>query len=352
MPFGSFNAQKKEQKIKPEKNREKKLRDISRPQKDKTKTKPQKQLKEEKPQYHDYVSDSTKLHIIFFGRNLWSMQDFLCSVNENMSKSLHKEGLTYFAAENDDIRDIVDRKTKLENFFWEFSRLPWNGDEESGLFRDYRFSISASGDQEKTLDLIFHCCVYGETAPFALAQADAVWFLADGPVLDEKIGYDPWRTYIKDTLSNDSLNGKIVCILMSQIENRGHFNRIGEQTELKKEVSEKLIQRVREIFTVGSVQAAVIPVQVYGGLQYMGTDDNCEPELYLSHGGFIQSYVPENCEVPNLYTVQQIIKKRRQDSLAGSFYDKINKAISQHFKQRSGVVDWSPDMVEEKEKDE
>jgi len=93
-----------------------------RPQKEKKSVVPE-PPKEEKMVFHDLNTDSLKINILLFGRTMSVMQEFLCSMSENMSKELHQEGLTYYTTELGSISDIVDRKKKLERFFWESSSL-------------------------------------------------------------------------------------------------------------------------------------------------------------------------------------------------------------------------------------
>ena len=142
MPLGSFMAQRRD----------------SRPPKEKIK-KEKKTVapaipKEEKVVVHEFNSDSIKIHILFLGRTMSALQDFLCSMRENMSKELHREGLSYYTTELSSISDVVDKKKKLERFFWEFSKKEWCSSENDETSRVYTFSISPSGTQDKSLDLV------------------------------------------------------------------------------------------------------------------------------------------------------------------------------------------------------
>lgn len=339
MPLGSFMARRRDPR--PVKEKPQKERPVKKPV-------PVEPPKETERVFHDLNSDSLKVNILLYGRRMSAMQEFLCSVSENMSKELHQEGLTYYTTELASISDIVDRKKKLERFFWEFSKSEWSVPEDPETGRIYTFSISPSGSQEKTLDLVFHCCVYDRDASLSRDQADAVWFLADGPVLDETVGYDYYRDFLKDAIAATGETQKPVCLLLSQIEKYGHFNGMGEQRLLKE--SKKLVERCRELFTCGeNVPVAIIPVQVYGGLEYTGTYANGEPVLQLSQSGYYQSYIPENCQIPGLYTIEQIAKIQETDFFAGDPCGGMKKVIHRHFARKKGELDWKPDLLREAE---
>lgn len=345
MPFGSFVAQRRDPRPRREKPAPKKPEPMKKPE---VPVVP----KEEQVVFQELSRDGQKLHILLLGRAMWQMQEFLCSMSENMSKELHRDGMTCYTLELNTIRDIVDRKKKLEFFFWEFSQENWPCPDDPETERVYTFSISPSGSQEKTLDLVFHCCVYGNEGTVSAGQADAVWYLADGPVLDPAVGYDDYRAFLEESIGAlkapaDGM-GKPVCLVLSQIERYGHFSGMGEQCLLKDDVRRTLLQRCREILTCGEgVAVAVIPVQVYGGLEYTGMNVIGKPILRLSESGYYQSYIPENCQVPGMYTIGCAAAIQGTDFLAGASCDGMKKVIHRHFARKKGELDWTPDMLRE-----
>ncbi len=343
MPFGSFMAQRRDPRP---------PKEI--PQKVSEPPKPPKPPVEEKVVFKDLNKDSQNIHILLFGRTMSVMQEFLCSMNENMSRELSQEGLAYYTTELSSIGDIVDKKKKLERFFWEYCQKDWRCPEDQENSKIYTFSISPSGNQEKTVDLVFHCCAYHAATPLSAEKADAVWYLADGPVTDPAVGYDRFREFLKDSLSGLAATsegpGKPVCLLLSQIEKYGHFGGVGEERLLKPAVRKKLIGQCREMFSCKeNVSVAVIPVQVYGGLEYTETDTNCNPVLQLSESGYYQSYIPEDCQVPGMYTIEQIAKAQGTDFFGGASCGGMKKAIRRHFARKKGELDWMPDMLREGE---
>lgn len=335
MPFGSFKAQRRDPSLRKEKKQA--LQDSP---------------GEMKMDLHEFDSDGLQIKILLTGRTMPAIQDFLCSIRENMSKELHREGLAYYTTDLRSISDVVARKKALERFFWEFSQKDWSDADASEKNRVYSFSISPSGMQETTLDLIFYCAAFDSQSEISQDQADAVWYLADGPVLDADIGYDDYRVYLAEALgslkaSRDDMD-KPVCLLLSQIEKLGHFGGAGDISVLKEPVSRKLLDRCREIFCCDeAVNVAVIPVQIYGGLEYVGTDPECNPILRLSESGYYQSYIPENCQVPVLYSVGKIAKLREADFFAGTPCGGVNKVIHRHFARKKGRIDWKPDVLRE-----
>lgn len=334
MPFGTFMAQTRESR---------------------TKNDPAAKLvptKGKSTEFHDSNSDSQKLHVLLWGRSASAMVDFLCAMSENTNQELHWDGLTCYTTELETIRCIVSRKKKLERFLAEFNTGDWCCPEEQESTAVYTFSISPSGIQNKRLDLVFHCCVYGSESSLPDEQADAVWYLADGPVLDPGIGYDSYREFLKDELSNlhpaEDGSAKPVCLLLSQIEKQGIFGGTGEQCFLKPSVYGKLINRCRELFFCNEgVKVALLPVQIYGGLEYAATDANGDPVLRLAENSFCQSYVPEDCQIAGMYTVEQIARLRDTDFFAGSACGGMKKAIRRQFARKKGDFAWMPDMLRE-----
>lgn len=340
MPFGSFMAQRRNPPPKKE-----------RPQPEIKPVIPQAPA-EEPMTFHDINSDALKLHILLIGRTLSELQEFLCAMSENMSKELHQEGLTYYTTELDAISEIVDKKKNLERFFWEFSRNDWCCPETQEAGKVYTFSISPSGLQEKTLDFVFHCCRFDAEAKLSYAQADAVWYLADGPVLDTDVGYDAYRDYLKDALGSLGAPAegasKPVCLLLGQIEKYGHFGGMREERILKAPIQKQLIARCREVFTCPEqVEVAVVPLQIYGGLEYAGTDADCNPVLRLSESGYYQSYIPENCQIPGMYTIEQISQIQGTDFFAGTSCGGMKKVIHRQYARKKGELDWKPTMLRE-----
>lgn len=333
MPFGTFLAQRRDPR--PKKEPAPKPQKVVKP------------VKEETPVFHEISTDRLKLNILLRGRTLAAMGEFLCAMSENMNRELHRDSLTFYTTELHTIQSIVDRKKKLERFMGSFSTADWRCPEETESRAVHTFSISPSGTQDKSLDLVFHCCTYQGESPISEEQADAVWYLADGPVLDWDTAYDGYRAFLADALAA-AHPGKPVCLLLSQIEKQGLFGGTGEQRFLKPPVHRKLISRCRELFSCGDgVQVALFPVQVYGGMEFTGTDENGSPILRLSENAYCQSYEPEDCQCAAMYTIEQIAAARNTEFFADSPSGGMKKVVRRQFARRKGDLAWMPDLLRE-----
>lgn len=326
MPFGSFYVQKRE----------------SRPDAAKA------GKESEKPA--SAAVNCTTLHILLIGRSLSLMQEFLCSMNQNMSQALHQQGLTYYTRELASISDVVSVKKKLEQFFWNFSNCDWTYSNDDTEERVYTFSISPSGNQNRVLDFVIHCAVLEQAEELAWEQADACWILADGLLLDSDAGYDRFGPCAAEALNRSG--GKPVCLILSQIEKWGHFSKANDITVFPKEVYRKLIAVCEEkipVFGDEPQPVPVLPVQIYGGLEYVGADEFSQPRLHISQSGFFRSYIPENCELPGLYTIQAICADREIDFFAGLPKGGLTSTIRSHFADKYGNAGWKPVFAWDKE---
>jgi len=336
MPFGSFMVQQRERRPKPEKL---------------PKAPPEPKPAVEEPHiFSDMNVNSMKLNILLLSRTLPAAQEFLCSMSENMSRALHGDALTYYTTELCAISDVTDRKKRLERFFWEYSKKDWSLASAEDTAKTYTFSISPSGMQTKALELVLHCAAYDTQLPISPEKADAIWYLADGAVLDSTVAYDPFRAFLADALRNPpgTDSEKAVCLLLSQIESYGHFEESGGVCVLKPSVHRQLISRARELFARGgSVPVALLPVQIYGGLEYSGTDDSANPILRLSGNGYYQSYIPENCQAPAFYTIEKIAALREMDFFADAPCGGMKRVIHRHFVRKTGDAEWKADLLGE-----
>lgn len=302
----------------------------------------QKQKKKPAPQRSIHESRDT-LRIVLIGRSLPLTQDFLCSMSQNMDQSLAAHGMTYYTRELDAISDMVARKKKMEQFFWTVSEENWmyptDGEEE----KRYTFSISPSGNQKQTLDLAFHCATPEQIQREDLLQADALWVLADGAIYGGGVstGFELAAADILRTFSE--AGRKPVCILLSQIERWGHFERVNGVTVFPRAVSRSLQESSCKTLSGGygrERHIAVVPVQIYGGLEYIGSDEYGQPMLHITQSGFFQSYIPENCEVPGLYTLQAI---RASDEALQEFpCGDLHGVIEKVFVDKYGNAGWHP----------
>lgn len=284
---------------------------------------------------------TTKLNILLIGRNMEQIREYLCSANTNMTQALHGQGMTYYTRELAAITDVVSRKKKLEQFFWNTDQENWCYQTEQMEAPTYTFSISPSGVQKMVLDLVIRCSVPGQEVD--TAGADICWILADGMVLDDTLEHDSYRAYIADKLrqfcggENASMP---VVLLLSQIEKWGHFDSVNGATFFPSAAFAKLMSCCKDRFAacVGKgTTVPVIPVQVYGGLEYRGADANGQPVLQIGQSGYYQSYIPEGCEVPGLYTIVRLCAAGEN-----SLGEDLLHAARGHFAVKYANAGWQP----------
>ena len=291
-------------------------------------------------------STGAVVNILLVSRNLTLAREFLCSMNQNMAQALQNEGLAFYTQELKAISDMTAKKKQLEQFFWTFSQADWSCPEDGSGEDCYRFSVSPAGNQGTALDLVFRCVTpkEGNVAP---GQADAVWLLTDGLFLEDGGGEDPYTQFLRGILNTLSQGGfdRPVCLILSQIEGLGHFDSAGMKFQLPRKTSEQLARLCRERFLEAcgpKLRPALIPVQVYGGLECAGADQKGDPLLRIGQSGFYQSYIPENCQIPGLYTLRAIIAARQQDFFPDN---RLSQGIQRHYALRFADAGWRPQTL-------
>ena len=55
------------------------------------------------------ASARTRVRVLLFGRNLPLMQEFLCSMNQNMGEALSTQGLAFYTRERETLSDILGK---------------------------------------------------------------------------------------------------------------------------------------------------------------------------------------------------------------------------------------------------
>ena len=290
-----------------------------------------------------------RLEILLVGRNLALMQEFLCSMNQNMGEALSGQGLAFYTQELASISDIIEKKKRLEQYCWSFSDADWRYPEGGEASRTYTFSISPAGSQGQALDLVIRCVTPRGDGTIPGGQADGVWLLSDGALLyDERDDYLVALQDMLDGLSGKGENAGPVCLILSQIERLGHFDGPGALSLLPPKVSARVTALCRERFSAG-IPVALIPVQVYGGMECAGLDEKHDPLLRIGQNSFYQSYVPDNCQIPCLYTIQAICAARNTDYFADTAESGMMRGIRGHYGSKFGNPQWAPEMLQEKE---
>lgn len=265
----------------------------------------------------ELLADDKVFSILLVGRSQAAMRDYLCSLNQNMNEVLSGSGLSYYTREYAAITDIVAAKKHLDGYFWTGQETEYvcADPEEEKACVNYIFSISPSGNQQVCLDFNFCCMTPQEAESAGAASADAVWILAEEPSIEEEdtyakaLGRFLGLLQNKGTSAPDAGNG--VFILLSQFEHRVHFK--GNETEnfLNEGARKKLYDSCRQAFGgIRSASAAMLfLLQIYGGLQYVGRNEQGAPVLSVSRNGFYQKYLPAGCHLPLLYLLEASVPK-------------------------------------------
>lgn len=350
MPFGSFLAEAKEPRTVMKKER---------PVKEPKVKAPKPEPIEPQPIFSEPSVDSIKLHIMLIGRNLSVLQEFLCSMNENMSETLHTEGLSYYTRELESVSDIVAKKKRLEQFFWTFSQNDWECAEDEVHEKTYTFTISPSGNQSKAIDLIMHCVTPKSETRSSWDKTDAVWLVTDGLLIDEDRDCDPYLRFVQDTLEHMPQQGaedsqRPICLILSQIEQLGHYQTNATKAQLPDSMKHQLQKLCEDCFVPvlrETTKVALFPVQVYGGMEYITVDSKGDPVQRLSQNGFYQSYIPEGCQIPGLYTLQCIA-----DSCGVSFFANeqgggLIQKIRRIYGVKLGDANWKPMLLQSEAKE-
>lgn len=348
MPFGSFLAEAKEPRT---------VTKRERPVKEPKVREPKPEPIEPQPVFSELSVDSIQLHIMLVGRNLSVLQEFLCSMNENMSENLHAEGLSYYTRELESVSDIVAKKKRLEQFFWTFSQKDWECAEDDAPEKTYTFTISPSGNQSRAIDLIMHCVTPRSETRSRWDKTDAVWVVTDGLLLDEDRECDPYLRFVQDTLENLPSQGaeeaqKPICLILSQIEQLGHYQTAGPKAQLPASVQQQLKKLCEDCFAAvlrENTKVAVFPVQVYGGMEYVTVDSKGDPVQRLSQNGFYQSYIPEGCQLPGLYTLQCIADSRGISVFASDQTGGLVQKIRRIYGVKMGDANWKPVLLQSEE---
>ncbi|MBR6676031.1 MAG: hypothetical protein IKL24_01725 [Clostridia bacterium] len=293
------------------------------------------------PTVNDISNNDMSINIVAVGRTVATVCDFVSSMNDNLTDVLSKEGLTSYTKDNFTLSSLVARKKAIERHFWSFNKNPFVVKDENTERVEYRLTVSPSGRQDRTLELNISCMSF-HSAP-ALGGADAVWLIADGAALDESREYDTFREYLKGAVRGGGGAEKPVCLVLSQIEGYGRYTGSGEKSVMPRKIRQLLLEKCRQFFSGESI--AVIPVQVYGGFEYIGTEDGESCALRISESGYYQSFIPDGCYLVPLYTMEKLMLIRETDVFGDIPHCSLRSAIKNTYGRKTDEGTWSPDML-------
>jgi len=324
MPFGSFIAQ--------------------------SKTPPAKPMKEQKPVKPlppmmiptTSITEIDHVDIGIVARNLSVIQDFLCSMYQNATEALHKEGLAFSTQELNAITDVISGKKRLEQHFWEGS-TQWICKNDNSDEKSYTFCINPSGDQRSVLTVTLHCTA-APNLPAGWEGMQDLWLLTDGVMLSANARTDAYHSFLRGIVSR----GSRTSLILTQIECAGHYTTAGGRLRIPERERKGIMQACARTFAGASGEAGMVnvyPVQVYGGLEYSAMDAQGSIILTTGKNGYYQSYIPQFCHIPLLASLKAISTRMQTPLMTIGTESVLIRSIDAHFDHIFRNETWRPDTL-------
>ncbi len=291
--------------------------------------------------------------VVLVGRTREILREYICSMKQNMDETLSGGGLSFYTKDYRTITEMVDVKKRLESFFWAAQDAKWTCAGEEDVETEagsYSFCISPAGKQQVAITLEFTCVPQAALSAGVLQGADHVWILSDVPGMEAQDGY---MAAVKSSVSGltSGENGPKVAYLLSHLEHRTHYRGVGADSSMPDAARRKLYGMWKENFTGITGTTAkntwLYLVQIYGGLQYVGCDEQGHLQLQVGQDGYYQKYLPAGCHLPIYYALESAKK-------AGGFLDTADgnvmwTAIQKSFAAYLTNMHWKPASVAEVE---
>ena len=332
MPFGSFWIKKKEEK--------KKVREEI-PQKEKVRKKEESAPRSSPPDYDFSIRPGAvgyRISVLILGRSQQLIRSFLCSMNVNMNETVGEGGLAFYTEDHDTMSRMITVRKELDEFFYnrreekEEQREP----EPEGIQR-YDFRISLAGRQSRCLEFSLTCVTEQDLSEHSvtLSDFDTLWVLEETPYLERQKGIGGLYQILGYPKGEEELPVKPVFFLISQFEYLERFRVFGQEITLSFSTKENLTGLIRESLNLTADDrlkyAHVLPVQIYGGLEFIGWDEAGNLLLDISESGFYQRYIPVGCQMPLIYTAQSCLKENQADFFKSSDGSTLLTSLWQSF---------------------
>lgn len=323
MPFGSFWIQKKEkqEKTKNERTEEARQDEVTRekPAGEEPKPRPL----EEKPSFFSGPqpdlpagagSVGYRISVLLVGYSQRTICNFLCSMNMNMNDIAGEAGLAFYTEDHQTMSRMIEAKKRLDGIFYSRQSAAEQPDEEESCkMQRYAFRLSLAGRQSRCVEFEITCVTREQVQQSGPQQFDALWILEEEPHLEQGTGISGVYGLCKESGNEE----KPVLFLASQFEHLERFRVLEREVSLSYETKEKLAEYIRTSWEreAGFTEAVcrMIPVQIYGGLEFAGWDERGEGKLEVSKSGFYQRYIPVGCQMPLIYTVEAYVGSGRTD---------------------------------------
>lgn len=276
-----------------------------------------------------------RISILLLGDSQRLICNYLCSMNINMNEIVGREGLAFYTEDHRTISRMVAAKKELDGIFYRRGQLQDELEErELEGEQTYSFRISVAGKQSKCLELIF-TCLMGESLEQGWAPErnfDSVWILTEEPCLRD--GRDDFLYECLEKLRNAGRETPVL-FLVSQFEYLERFRVLEQEVSLSYQTQERLAEYIRNLWreTAGEREEGceMLQVQIYGGLEFTGWDEQGRLRLEVSKSGFYQRYIPVGCQMPVIYTVNACTEGEGADFLQTGEGNDLMVKLSQIF---------------------
>lgn len=272
------------------------------------------------------------LSVSLVGRNLSVMTEFLCAMHQNMGDDLPDGQMAYYAKNHQSITDILAQRQSINRFIENFCPDDWTAEQGPEQERVYEYYISPSGWRSVALELTIRCVTPALWNGVGADASDAVWLLSDGGVY--AVENDGYADFLAGILRRPAPGNRPVCLILSQMEKWSRFPDTGD-FGLIRNMEKNMLDWCQRRFP-DAQSAAVIPVQVYGGLAYVGMDAASNPVLRLNDA--YSYYRPRYCQIPGLYTLQTISEQQGADYFSGL----LTKCVQNCYFRNFGASEWKP----------
>ncbi|MBE6982125.1 MAG: hypothetical protein E7437_07395 [Ruminococcaceae bacterium] len=326
MPIGVLNARLREPKKKKEKPQ--KFTPIEMKQPPQPPVQPQPPIAQpEIGAYYGGKGDPMRIALVC--RTHQQAVEYLCGLRANMT-GLQSCGVSMATTQNSAVSRLTTAKSKLDRAF--FNRVAqWTFDGTASTVENFIFQISGPSQDQSRIQLELYCGTPQALSAGAIQSADAVWVLLDGHLL--ALAPDSYESAVQSCLRGVQ---KPVYLLLSQMEGVGmYWNGQGRYTYPTAALNQ-LTEACRSLFaSCLAVPAAVIPVQIYGGMEYAGVDAQGVPVLKLNTSS---GYAPVACEAPALHTVAKICGSRGinyfESTISGGYLSAHRKHLTSIYNEK------------------
>ena len=298
------------------------------------------------------VMSESSIRILVVAETVELAKDYLCSLRINADSAFVDGGLAYYSNDHATISEIIHSKKDLDMCFWKEPGSKWPKYPEEYYEEKehiYTFTLSASGYQEKNLELSF-CCVtpYTNNISTFVQQANSVWIINPNTAnRNEENAYESGVKQLVFSLGSKSVDKEFI-IVVTQFENEMAFRGSGSLAELDSKLRNALYEGCRKIyadtFEAACINAKICLAQIYGGLELLEYNEYDKPVFYVNGENLCGSYLPEACHIPLYYTLTNMHNSGMaffRDSLG----DIIWQGIFQSFEDYIGRKQWESEFV-------